>query len=65
MKKILWTALAAVVTAAAATSALRLLRYVWREVTQEEPPEQPRWARMLVGAPLNKRVTKAIESAAG
>jgi hypothetical protein len=56
MKKALWTALVASVTATAASLALRGLRYMWRRVTHEEPPERPRWAKFLVGAPLKRGI---------
>ena len=61
MKKLLWTALAAAVTAAAATGALRLLRYVWRKSTHEEPPEKTWWANLLVGKPVHAGVKSAVE----
>ena len=59
MKKLLWTALAAAVSAAAASGAMRLLRYMWRKSTHEEPPEQPRWAQLLVGKPLKAGAPKS------
>lgn len=62
MKKLLWTALAAAVTTAAASAAMRLLRYMWRKSTHEDPPEQPRWAQLLVGKPLKSGTKKAIAS---
>jgi hypothetical protein len=60
MKKLLWTALAAAVTTAAAAAAMRLLRYMWRKSTHEDPPEQPRWARLLVEKPLKAGTKAAI-----
>lgn len=61
MKKLLWTALAAVVTTAAAAGALHLLAYVWRRVAHEEPPEQPGWAKLFVRKPLRAGVKRAVQ----
>ena len=60
MKKILWTALAAMVSATAARVALRVLGRTWERVAHEPPPAAPRWARWLVGAPLSKGVAKTV-----
>ena len=54
MKKLIWTALASALSAAAAALALRALDRVWRRVTREDPPEMPAWSRLLVGMPLKK-----------
>ena len=54
MKKLIWTALASALTAAAAALALRALDRVWRHVMKEPPPEAPAWSRLLVGLPLKK-----------
>jgi hypothetical protein len=59
MKRAVWTALAAGVTAGAAMLALRALRYVWRRVTHEEPPDESRWAKWLVAAPLKKGIERS------
>ena len=59
MKKLVWTALAAAMSTAAAAGALRLLAYMWRKSTHEDPPESPWWARWLVGKPL-KAGTKTV-----
>jgi hypothetical protein len=64
MKKVIWTALAAIASAAAASAALRVLDYALRRFTHEQPPEQPKWARWFVGGPLKKGVEKTIEPAA-
>jgi hypothetical protein len=53
VKKVVWTALVAVTSALAATLAIRALRAVWIEVTHEEPPERPWWAKKVVGGPLS------------
>lgn len=63
MKKLVWTALAAVTSAVAAAVAIRGLRYVWTRILEEPPPSQPWWARKLVGGPLNKGVAGGIEPA--
>lgn len=60
MKKIVFVGLTAVVTAGAAAFARRAMNYVWRRFAHEEPPEQPKWARFLVGAPLSKGVQKTV-----
>jgi hypothetical protein len=33
-------------------------------VTHESPPEQPTWARLLLGGPLKKGVEKVVEPTA-
>ena len=43
--------------------ALRGLAYAWRRIRHEAPPDEPRWARWLVGIPLKKGVTKGVEAA--
>jgi hypothetical protein len=52
VKKVVWTALVALSSTLAATLAVRVVRAVWMEVTHEEPPERPWWARKIVGGPL-------------
>ena len=54
MKKLIWTALASALSAAAAALTLRALDRVWRRVTKEQPPDSPAWHRLLVGLPLKK-----------
>lgn len=49
MKKLVWTALVAALTAAAARLAVRAAERVWRYVTTENPPPMPRWAKFVVG----------------
>ncbi len=61
MKKLVWTALCGVASAAAAALAIRGLRYAWTRILHEPPPGQPWWARKLVGGPLNKGVAGGIE----
>jgi hypothetical protein len=63
MKKLLWTALVAVTSAAAAALTMRGLRFVWIRVTHELPPERPWWARKLVANPLRGTVHKHVERA--
>jgi hypothetical protein len=54
MKRLIWTALASLLSAGAAALAIRLLDRVWRRVTDEEPPDTQAWGRLLVGLPLKK-----------
>jgi hypothetical protein len=61
MKRLIWTALVAAGTAAAAALAVRGLRYLWMRIEKEPPPEQPWWARRFVGSPLGRGVAKGIE----
>jgi hypothetical protein len=56
MKKLLWTALIASTSAAAAALTGRLVRYAWTRIAGEPPPEPPVWARWLVGKPLGAGV---------
>jgi hypothetical protein len=49
MKKLVWTALVAAVSAIVTRVAVRALERVWRRVTKEGPPPEPRWARFVVG----------------
>lgn len=60
MKKLLWTGLAAVVSAVSAAAAMRVLDAVWRRVAKEAPPEMPGWAKLLVGRPLKGQVQGRI-----
>lgn len=63
MKKLIWTALVATVTAASAALAARLLDKGWRRLLKEAPPEMPGWARFLVGKPLRKQVQNRVPHA--
>jgi hypothetical protein len=49
MKKLAWTALVTVVSAAVTRVAVRALERMWRSVTKEAPPPSPFWARFLIG----------------
>ena len=60
MKKLIWTALATLTSALAAAATLRLMDRLWRRVVKEPPPEAPRWARMLVGRPVQKQVATRV-----
>lgn len=60
MKKLIWTAMATIASAAAAAVAFRVLRAAWRFAYHEEPPETPWWARKLVKGPLKSRVHDSI-----
>ena len=64
MKRIVWTVLAALVSAGSAALAMRALNYVWRKATHEPPPAQPTWARLLLGGPLKKGVERVVEPTA-
>lgn len=64
MKKLLWTALVAAGSAAAASLTIRVLRIAWTKIAKEPPPEQPWWARKLVGSPLKSTIEKNVEPAA-
>jgi hypothetical protein len=64
MKKLVWTALVAAVSAGAAALAVKALRNAWMRVMDEPPPKQSWWARKLVGGPLSKGVETGIEPAA-
>jgi len=61
VKKLVWTALVAATSAAAAALALRVLRVVWTRVLDEQPPERPWWARKLVGGPLQGSIRRRVE----
>ena len=61
MKKLVWTALVAITSAAAAAIAIRGLRFAWMRMMKEPPPSQPWWARKLVGGPLHTTVKTGIE----
>ena len=52
--------LAAVTSAAGAALAVRLMDLAWRKATHEPPPEVPKWARMLVGRPVQKQVVHRL-----
>ena len=60
MKKLIWTALAVLASAASAALVVRLIDLAWRRIVGEPPPEMPRWARLLV-SPVKKRVEHSIE----
>jgi hypothetical protein len=56
MKKLVWTALVAGLTAAVSGLTFRLATVAWRGIMKERPPRLPRWAQALVGQPLRKRI---------
>jgi hypothetical protein len=60
MKKLIWTALAATVSTAAAAFAVKGLAFAWHRLVGEPPPFAPRWARLLVAAPLGKGVVHRV-----
>jgi hypothetical protein len=65
MKKLLWTSLLMVSSAAAATITGRAMTRLWRIVTDEQPPEMPWWAKWLVGKPLRAGVSGALSPSNG
>lgn len=54
MRKLLFTAL----TVACATAAVRVVEWAWRKIAHEQPPEQPLWARLLIGKPLKALIER-------
>ncbi len=60
MKKLVWTALVASISAACAGAAVRAHDWAWRRVLKEEPPEIPGWARFFVGKPLRKQIGRRV-----
>ena len=60
MKKLLWTALVATVSAACASAAVRALEWAWRRVAKQAPPPIPAWAHFFVGKPLRKQIAGRI-----
>jgi hypothetical protein len=56
MKKLVWTALATLVSVTAAAISMRVLEAAWRRVVKENPPARPWWAKALVGSPLKRGV---------
>jgi hypothetical protein len=59
-KRLIWTALATLSSAAAAALAVRGVSYLWQRVMHETPPPAPGWAKFLVGG-VRKRVEHRIE----
>jgi hypothetical protein len=57
MKKLLWTLVATLASAAAAVLARKVAERVWCAVAKERPPERPAWAKLLVGAPIKHFVS--------
>lgn len=60
MKKLIWTALAVLTSAASAALMVRLVDVAWRRLVKEPPPEMPRWARLVL-SPIKKQVQHRIE----
>ena len=60
MKKLIWTALAALTSAASAALAVYLVDLAWRRLVGEPPPEMPRWARLLM-SPVKQQVQHSVE----
>ena len=62
VRKLVFSALAAVMTGVAAAVAYKAAATIWKAVTGEPPPES-RLARMVVGGPVRSRVVKLLEAA--
>ena len=60
LQKFLWTLALGVVSTVAAALAARLLDRGYRRVTHHDPPEVPKWARMIVG-PATKPIARAVQ----
>lgn len=60
MKKLIWTALVVLSSAASAALVLRFLDLAWRRIVGEPPPERPRWARLLV-SPVKAQIQHSVE----
>jgi hypothetical protein len=56
LKKLLYTALVAVSSVVTAALAVRGVSLLWSKALHERPPSIPRWARLLVAGPLQRRV---------
>jgi hypothetical protein len=59
MKKLIWTALVVLSSAAGAALVARLVDLAWRRIVGEPPPEVPRWARLLV-SPIKNQVQRSV-----
>jgi hypothetical protein len=64
MKRLLWTTLVTLASAAAAGAAARLVDRLWRWIAKAEPPAIPRWARFLVAGRLHARIRQHLYPAA-
>jgi hypothetical protein len=60
MKKLIWTALLVLSSAASAALMARIVDLAWRRIVGEPPPEMPRWARLVV-SPVKKQVQHSVE----
>lgn len=62
VKKVVWTALVTLVSAASAALAVRAAEKAWRRLVRENPPAIPAWARLLVGKPVRKQVSSRLHA---
>ncbi len=56
----MFTALVAVSSVVSAALAVRAVSLLWSKALHEPPPPIPRWARLLVASPLQKRLLQRI-----
>jgi hypothetical protein len=61
MKKIAWTIVMTMASAAGAALAARAANLVWRKVTNEPPPTPQWWARWLIARPVQAGVTGVLD----
>lgn len=64
MKKLIWTMLVMGASAAGASLAMRAAAWLWERVEHGPPPPPPRWARILLGKPVQKQVHKRLHAEA-
>lgn len=60
LNKLIWTGLVTAVTAATTAVGFRIADSIWRETMKTPPPTIPKWARRVVGRPVNKGVFHRI-----
>jgi hypothetical protein len=62
MKKLMWTALVTLASAASAALTARAVDRLWRKAMKEPPPPIPWWARWAVGKPVKAQVDQRLHS---
>ncbi len=55
-KKLVFAALVAASSVVSAALAARAISLLWTKALHEPPPDIPRWARLLVAGPLQRRL---------